>query len=43
MNSFRIDQRWSIEAQIQYIDNNSNVRNFDRDNLIVLIGVMMNF
>ena len=43
LNSFRITNSLSIEAQLQYINNDSNIRNFDRDNFIVLIGALLNF
>lgn len=43
LNSFRISRSWSVEAQLQYIDNNSNIPNFERDNFIVLVGALFSF
>ena len=43
LHSFRITNRWSIEAQVQYFDNNSNIRNFERDNFVVLLGALVTF
>ncbi len=42
-NSFRMTEAWSLEAQLRYIVNESNIRNFDRDNLVVLFGALATF
>ena len=43
LNSFRITEDWSVELQLQYFRNDSNLPNFDRDNLIVTIGGQLTF